>query len=116
MNFKLIPAALALFACTSVLAASDDDQYPWVMGAGAGSCGKLLGAVRTNNELSVQSYITWAQGYLSGVNAMKSKQVKNLKVDPEALRAYMVKYCQDKPLDNFFDGVNMLMLELYGKP
>ncbi len=116
MNFKLIPAAVALFACTGALAAPEDDSLPWVMGTGAVSCGKLLAAVRTNNEGSVLNYVTWAQGYMSGVNSMKDKRAKNLKVDHEAIRAYLTKHCRDKPLDDVVDAVTALMIELYQKP
>lgn len=53
---------------------------------------------------------------MSGVNAMKDKQAKNLKVDHEAIRAYLTKYCTDKPLDGVVDAVTALMIELYKKP
>ena len=113
MNVKLILAGTALFASTTAMAAPE--PLPWVMGVGAQSCGKLLGAVRTRNEAQLFVYVSWTQGYLSGINFTKSPQAKNLKVDPEALRAYLTRHCQDKPLDDITDAVGALIIELYAK-
>jgi hypothetical protein len=114
MNFKLIPAALALFACT-VATAAPNEPLPWVAGIGAQSCGQFLEAVRTKNEPLVLHYITWTQGYMSGVNSLKDAQAKNLKADAGTIRAYLTKHCQDKPLDDFTGAVQGLIVGLWTK-
>ena len=113
MNLKLVLAGATIAACTSAVAAStDDDQYPWVMGVGAGSCGKLLTAERENSKLGMQIYVTWTQGYLSGVNFVKDKQAKNLRTDPDTILAYLLKHCHDKPLDEIYTVVGALIVDL----
>ena len=52
---------------------------------------------------------------MSGINAIKDPQAKNLKADPEAIRAYLTKHCQDKPLDDVNEAVQALTIDLYTK-
>ena len=113
MNIKLILAGTGLFACATAGAAPEPNA--WIAGVGAQSCGKLLAAVRNRNESMVLVYVSWTQGYMSGINAIKDPQAKNLKADPEAIRAYLTKHCQDKPLDDVNEAVQALTLDLYTK-
>lgn len=59
--------------------------------------------------------MTWTQGYLSGINEVKDKQAKNLRTDPNAILAYLLKHCHDKPLDEVYVVVNALMVDLSAK-
>ena len=114
MKFKLILAGTALFASTTVFAGPAEGA--WIMGMGANTCGKLVTADRLKNEVTVQMAVAWAQGFMSATNSLADKQAKNLKVDADTIRAYLVKRCNEKPLDDINQAVMALANELYTKP
>lgn len=84
-----------------------------IAGAGASSCGTYLEA-SSDRELSM-IYVTWAQGYLSGVNVAQNALTNApwvLLPDAATIKAYVQKYCRDNPLGTPATGVSLLFFEI----
>ena len=79
-----------------------------VRGVGATSCGKYAEMYRMNPRNADDLYISWAQGYISGVNSgMDAYFDLGSKTSDEMLR-FLRKYCDDHPLKNFHEAVEEL--------
>jgi len=98
-------------ASLSPAPAKASEEYA-IAGAGTASCGVYLDEAK--NETLAHMYVHWAQGFLTGMNAMghASKQPLVLQPDAPTLQAYMTKYCKDHPLEHPLDAVTDLYFEL----
>jgi hypothetical protein len=95
-----------------------------IVGSGADSCGQYL-EVRSGNQQSPEvllkefMMISWAQGYISGMNAYRvvanPKWDRLLLPDAPSIKAYLDKYCRDNPLQTVKDGSFALFTELEAK-
>lgn len=88
-----------------------------VYGEAASSCETFVEARR--DEMQQYHYLAWLNGYLSAVNKYETrvpiyKGAFDIKAgqDPEGLMLWLENYCRAYPLDNFFQAVLKLQLEL----
>lgn len=82
-------------------------------GAGTSSCGKYLR--HTNDNYVSTLYVTWAQGFLSGMNLANNAFAKKEFVtlpDGDSIKAYLDKYCRDNPLSLPVKGLVALFNKL----
>lgn len=101
---------LALLLVSSSLAASSEQFSPTV-GAGNISCGQFL---ESQNDDRKVTDISWAQGFLSGMNAAdyrSGKKFVNLP-DVETINFYLVSYCTKNILGQPVFGAFSLYQEL----
>lgn len=111
---KLIAACTALVTGATVSAAQEDQV---LSGAGAQGCGGWLQAsakvARTGGGHDF-IYVSWVQGYLSGLNMPRilSKKDELKMPDMDTIRAYLDKHCRDKPLDKVSEAAFMLFIQL----
>jgi len=83
-----------------------------VRGVGATSCGKYAEMYRMNPRNADDLYISWAQGYISGVNSgMDAYFDLGSKTSDEMLR-FLRKYCNDHPSANFHEAAEGLLKSL----
>lgn len=110
---KTTVAVFFAFALSTNLAAAQSTNGNVVSGAGATSCGQYLKNSASNNE-DTWLVITWAQGFLSGMNiARKNEKLKMVLLpDADSIRAYIDKYCRESPLESPFWGSIQLFQEL----
>lgn len=81
-------------------------------GAGTSSCGKYIAA--SSKEDVVLFYISWVQGFLSGMNIGYARGAKLEFIvlpDSDTIKLYLDRYCRDNPLKTPLDGA----LDLYDK-
>ncbi len=79
------------------------------------SCGKFLQADRDRDNVTSLVVVTWAQGYLSGVNTQRyamTKQDMAIQPDGESIRAYILKHCTDNPLHTVYEAAIHLSSEM----
>jgi hypothetical protein len=85
-------------------------------GPGASTCAEYADLARTSPTLADEIYISWAQGFLSAVNAeILSRFVLNLDSDHypvSAQTAFLREYCDKHPLAVFVSAVHALWGEL----
>ncbi len=96
---------------SSSLAASSE-QFSPTRGAGTISCGQFLEG--QNDDRIKNNDITWAQGFLSGMNVAdyrSGKKLVNLP-DAETINFYLVSYCTKKVLGQPVFGAISLYQEL----
>ena len=102
---------LAMLLGSSSLAASSE-QFAATRGAGASSCGLFLES--QSNDRTKDIYITWAQGFLSGLNManyISGGKLVNLP-DEETINFYLVDYCTKNILQQPYFGAGRLYQEL----
>ena len=85
-----------------------------VLGVGSTSCGKFLEMKDSHQVNNVLDTINWTQGFLTGVNVMRSRQgLHSLRtVDVASLDAFLAKDCRDHPLDEIADSSARLVTAL----
>lgn len=83
-----------------------------VRGAGAISCGKLLNA--QGDAYLKDLTLSWAQGFLSGMNVADADAGKEMLVlpDSETISVYLVNYCTKNPLEQPVHGAENFYNEL----
>jgi hypothetical protein len=85
-------------------------------GYGASSCGDFAIKYRATPDLAEIGYFSWAQGWMSGMNASRAFSgfvTKNLaSMSTEQQRMTIRKYCNDHPLANFLTAVSNLYFQL----
>ncbi|WP_143435784.1 hypothetical protein [Hydrogenophaga sp. IBVHS2] len=84
-------------------------------GAGAASCGKYLEHRAFQNQSFNDLYMSWLQGYLSGINITRARtnrsELRELPDGPSML-AYVDKHCREAPLTDVWLGAERMLLEL----
>jgi hypothetical protein len=110
-----------LLALTLACGAAQASEPFNTVGVGTNSCGKFL-EVRSASPQTPEAdllrfmMISWAQGYISGMNAYRAvehpKRAMVALPDPPSIEAYLDKHCRNNPLGNLKDGVFALFIEL----
>lgn len=84
-------------------------------GAGASSCGKYIEHRALQSKGFNDLYMSWLQGYLSGVNVTGGRtnraELRQLPDGPSML-AYLDKHCREAPLTDVWQGAEKMLLEL----
>jgi len=109
---------LVLALLTSAALALPAHAEPYIsMGPGTVSCAKFLQDYKQNPELLGNMAFSWAQGYMSGANALMVGALHtgwyelNGRPDKDQ-EAFLLNYCDQHPLEHYQDGVHALMLTL----
>lgn len=68
------------------------------------SCGNYIQIITTNSEAE-NAYSWWIAGFVTGTNFSKRR---NTSTDNAAHNAWLKKYCNDNPLDNFMHAAMKL--------
>jgi hypothetical protein len=105
----------ALFAACCVVAwggvACAEGKHFDTKGAGANSCAEYAKAYRSNPTQTDIMFGSWAQGYISGINAAMEDAYFGVRNFDETLR-FLRKYCNDHPLANVQDAAMELLKSL----
>ena len=83
-------------------------------GVGGLSCAKFAEMYRANPDSTNNVFGSWTQGYITGVNRARGDVVyfdMGAKTFEEMLQ-FLHKYCDDHPLQNFFDAAQELLESL----
>lgn len=120
--FKCGLKAIRQAACTVVsllaplsAAIATENQ---IFGAGSASCSEFIASYKKLPTVAELQFFGWASGWESGVNAaliMEHKQPLDLKPPGFAYQeqfAYIRRYCETHPLDQFVYAVMNLMTEI----
>lgn len=67
-------------------------------------------AVRHNSEVALNGYISWAQGFISAHNGLKSQE-RDVIIDHSGLAYYLSDYCGGHPQASFYGAVQRLIAE-----
>lgn len=120
MPFKILCFTTVLFL-GSISASAQPPERNNLVGVGTNSCGKYLEVRSANPQTPEETLlygmmISWAQGFISGMNAYRAVEnpKREMVVLPDAasVKAYLDKHCRDNPLDLLKDGSFALFIEL----
>ena len=78
--------------CMALLNVHDDADAQTISGSGTRDCRAFNLAVERESAAAIDSYVSWAQGFVSGVNAA-NRQGINISIDHAGLFHWMVRYC-----------------------
>lgn len=78
--------------CVALLTVQDKLGAQTISGSGTRDCRAFNVAVERESTAAIDSYVSWAQGFVSGVNAA-NRQGINLSIDHAGLFHWMAQYC-----------------------
>jgi hypothetical protein len=106
LNRPTLPAiaAAAFLAANGAVAQT-------ISGNGAKECGVYIQAVKVKSDIAINGFVSWAQGYLSAVNATGTSS-RDIAIDPAGLNYWLTSYCGSHQNDSFFSAVQRLSEEL----
>ena len=107
----LMLSALLLASSSAIAAEGDVDNA--VAGAGLASCGEYIEA--TTKPGMPMIFVSWAQGFLSGLNFAYAGAGKNFVAlpDHQSIRLYLDNYCRSNPLKSPRDATLELFKDLH---
>lgn len=112
---KISKFIIVIFFCNiGVIHAESKDSA--LSGAGTGSCGEFLS--RESDITAGAMYVSWAQGFLSGMNLSDNASTKRpfvLLPDGNSIMKYIRVYCAYHPLMTPMDATIELYLGLRAK-
>jgi hypothetical protein len=93
-----------------------------IAGIGTRHCSEFVAAHKQSPKESENSYIAWAQGFMSGQNAMIQENSANLSGPPKQLepksfdvsqqKDYLISFCLKNPSMTYFNAVANLYVFL----
>lgn len=106
---RFVTTALFALAAGSVGAQTTEHV---VAGAGVVSCGEYLEHSKLDERSSV--FVSWAQGFLSGLNIADKNSGKTwiYLPDAESIIAYLDRHCSTNPLSSTGEGAAKMYYEL----
>lgn len=110
MAFINVVFLLFILFSSSIAYARDENGKVFIFSAGSHSCGQMTEDVaKTIDGKAV--YTAYIDGYLSAVNAI-SLGKENFFEDTDSISRYkfVLKYCEENPLDKVIEGINNLIL------
>jgi len=110
MNIKMryLTAIVAGMLMTTGIVAS---EKMYAVGVGVLSCGKIVANIKDDQSIALFSF-SWAQGYLSGLNANHGEADGTDLSDYEAHKLWIENYCEENPLDLYAQAALNLWHEL----
>ena len=78
--------------CVTLLGVHNDAGAQTISGSGTRDCRAFNFAVERESAAAIDSYVSWAQGFVSGVNAA-NRQGINLSIDHAGLFHWLARYC-----------------------
>jgi hypothetical protein len=108
--FRTTAAAALLVAMAAGQAHASDPKGNYIVrGIGARPCSDYIKAVNTSAD-DVRPYLSWMEGYLTGINRLQAKTFDVSPVTSAALVGHMVRnYCSTQPELRFETAVAQLM-------
>ncbi len=83
---------MAPVLCVALLLMHGDLEAQTISGSGARDCRAFNVAIERDSTTAIDSYVSWAQGFVSGVNAA-NRQGINISIDHAGLFHWMARYC-----------------------
>jgi hypothetical protein len=105
MKLNFISLAVFVLGFSASASAAEYD----IMGIGTQTCGQYADVYRMSPTVADNSYFSWAQGYMSGINlgfianGGKSKNLNS--ISPEEQRHTLRQYCDEHPLAQYNKAV-----------
>jgi len=76
----------------------------WVTGQGAISCGKVISNTKKYPEEMKEFYLSWMQGYISGLNYGLDSNKGKIN-DHDAIWYAVMNRCHEKPLTDLYEAI-----------
>jgi|GEM_PF-2435238 len=118
MRVSLIQAAAAMaLAGMAMLAPCSGKADSAFAGVGSATCAQYAELVRLDPQRTHNMFLTWAQGFMSGLNVPQLEGRRYVELLPpsypaQAQSRFLSGYCDHHPRDKFFDAVRALWNEL----
>ena len=108
---RLLIAVCCVVAWGGVACA--EGKHADARGLGLTSCAEYAKAYRTSPDATDYFFLTWAFGFISGVNAASEAAYLDLGAKtPDEMKRFLRMYCNDHPLANFGEAAGELLKSL----
>ena len=96
---------LAVCFAIAMNAIAHAQQTAVMKGTGSGSCARYAEAYRSAPDETDNFFLSWALGYMSGINSSKKEVFVDLNAKTlDEMKGYLRQYCDAHPLANYGDG------------
>lgn len=89
---RTVRCAIVVLAWIALLSVQVGSSAQTISGAGTRDCRAFNAAVERESTTAIDSYVSWAQGFVSGVNAANNQGI-NIAIDHAGLFHWMARYC-----------------------
>ena len=79
-----------------------------ISGVGSQSCGSFKAAYESNDAVAVDSYVAWAQGFVSGHNRARDG-ARDAAIDAGSLIHSVLIYCNEDENARFYEAVGQVI-------
>jgi hypothetical protein len=80
------------------------------------SCGIMTEAIKTSGESAERVYSNYISGFTNGINASVSGKLDFFDgTDDHSRYLFVLKYCEDNPLDKMSEGIQKMIIKVTGK-
>lgn len=94
--------------------ARDADEVYVVSGVGSNSCAKMTTDVSKYSEAS-KAYASYIDGFFTAINtAVRGKENYLEGTDGESRYKFVLKYCENNPVDNVIQAIHALYVKVAG--
>lgn len=89
---RSVPCTIVVLAWITLFSMQGDSHAQTISGAGTRDCRAFNVAVERESATAIDSYVSWAQGFVSGVNAANNQGI-NVSIDHAGLFLWIARYC-----------------------
>ena len=109
-GFEMRLLLAVCFAIAMNAVACAQEQTAAGRGAGVASCAQYAEAYRSAPDETDNFFLSWALGYMSGINFSKKEVFVDLNAKTlDEMKSYLRQYCEAHPLADYGDGVRDLL-------
>ena len=101
-------SALVMLAC--MLACVPGATAQTISGVGARDCPAYLFALDKESDEAIDSYVAWAQGFVSATNVARAPR-RDLRLDADSIVVWIGQFCAANPKAAVFDALRALTAE-----
>ncbi len=101
---KLLPAAVL----TGALVISSATVSQTISGTGARECSAFNFAIEQESNTAIDSFLSWAQGFISGFNAV-NRDGSDIAIDHGGLFHWLASYCRANPDTPFYQAIQQMI-------
>ena len=79
-----------------------------ISGTGTRDCNAFNAAIEQNSNVAMDSFLSWAQGFISGFNA-DNRRGTDIAIDHAGLFHWLASYCRANPETPFYQAIQQMV-------
>jgi hypothetical protein len=79
-----------------------------ISGTGTRDCSAFNAAIEQDSNVAIDSFLSWAQGFISGFNA-GNRRGADIAIDHAGLFHWLASYCRTNPETPFYQAIQQMV-------